>query len=130
MLKYQVMTKSCIRVFADVEQIKQCKNEISKVKPTLTAIARALSLSGNEGRLKILYLLSRETKLCPCDLSDILGMIVPAVSQHLKKLRGGGLVVSERVGQTVFYALHQERLQVINPILESLSPEHQKSPVS
>ena len=124
------MTKSCIRVFADVAQIKQCKTEIDRVAPTIASIARALSLSGNEVRLKILYLLSKESQLCPCDLSDILGMTVPAISQHLKKLREGGLVVSEKVGQTVFYSLHKENLNVINPILDSLAITEQKSTVS
>ncbi|MDZ7694978.1 MAG: ArsR family transcriptional regulator [Balneolaceae bacterium] len=33
-----------------------------------------------------------EEHLCPCDLSDILDMSVPAVSQHLRKLKDGGLV--------------------------------------
>lgn len=124
------MSKSCIRVFADVEQIQQCKIEIDRVKPSIASVANALSLSGNEVRLKILYLLSRESKLCPCDLSDILEMTVPAISQHLKKLREGGLVTSEKVGQTVFYSLHEENLKVINPILKSLALSEQKSTAS
>ncbi|MBK9939143.1 MAG: ArsR family transcriptional regulator, partial [Chitinophagaceae bacterium] len=35
----------------------------------------------------MIYLLEEEKELCPCDLSDILGMSIPAVSQHLRKLR-------------------------------------------
>ena len=54
MLKYEDMTKSCIRVFADIEQIKQCKNQIAKAEHSIATVARALSLSGNEVRLKIL----------------------------------------------------------------------------
>ncbi|WP_375580211.1 metalloregulator ArsR/SmtB family transcription factor [Marivirga tractuosa] len=124
------MSKSCIRVFADVEQIQQCKEEINKVAPSIATIAMALSLSGNEARLKMLYLLSKETKLCPCDLSDILEMTVPAISQHLKKLREGGLVTSEKVGQTVFYSLVEDNIQVIRPVLESLFNDSKKEPVS
>ncbi|MFH6983313.1 hypothetical protein [Marinoscillum luteum] len=55
------MGKSCIRVFADAEQIKQCKEDINKVAPSMATIAKTLSLSGNEVRLKILYLLGKET---------------------------------------------------------------------
>ena len=124
------MSKSCIRVFADVEQIQQCKEEINKVTPSITTVAKALSLSGNEVRLKILYLLSKETKLCPCDLSDILEMTVPAISQHLKKLREGGLVTSEKVGQTVFYSLVEDNIQVIKRVLKSLFDNNKKEPVS
>jgi DNA-binding transcriptional ArsR family regulator len=126
MLKYEDMTKSCIRVFADIEQIKQCKNQIAKAEHSIATVARALSLSGNEVRLKILYLLSKESKLCPCDLSDILEMTVPAISQHLKKLREGGLVVSEKVGQTVFYSLVEANLEILSPVLASLSVQNQK----
>ncbi|GAB3343268.1 hypothetical protein GCM10027429_33640 [Marivirga atlantica] len=124
------MSKSCIRVFADVKQIQQCKEEINKVAPSIAIVAKALSLSGNEVRLKILYLLSKETKLCPCDLSDILEMTVPAISQHLKKLREGGLVTSEKVGQTVFYSLVEDNIQVIKPVLKSLFDNNKKEPVS
>lgn len=124
------MNKLCIRVFADVEQIKHCKVEITRVAPSITMVAKALSLSGNEIRLKILFLLHKESKLCPCDMSDILDMTVPAISQHLKKLREGGLVVSEKVGQTIFYSLKMENLKVIAPILDSLVSTDQKSTVS
>lgn len=64
-----------------------------------------LALAGNEVRLKILFLIYEENELCPCDLSDILGMSIPAVSQHLRKLRDGGLIESRREGQTIFYKL-------------------------
>ncbi|ADR22104.1 hypothetical protein MATR_02590 [Marivirga tractuosa] len=124
------MSKSCIRVFADVEQIKQCKEEINRVAPSITTAAKALRLSGNEVRLKILYLLNKETRLCPCDLSDILEMTVPAISQHLKKLREGGLVTSEKVGQTVFYFLVEGSIQIIRHVLESLFIDNKKEPIS
>ncbi|WP_425291189.1 ArsR family transcriptional regulator [Spirosoma linguale] len=45
-----------------------------------------LNLAGNENRLKLIYLLKEEADLCVCDLSDILGMTIPAASQHLRKL--------------------------------------------
>jgi len=55
--------------------------------------------------LKILFLLKEENELCPCDLSDILGMSFPAVSQHLRKLKDGNLIEGRREGQTIFYSL-------------------------
>lgn len=56
-------------------------------------------------RLDILYLLTRERELCVCDLSDILGTTVSAVSHQLKILRERGLVRPRRESQTIFYAL-------------------------
>lgn len=116
------MTKTCIRVFADVEQIKQCKEELKKVDKSVSRIARALNLAGNEVRLKILFLLNQESKMCPCDLSDILGMTVPAISQHLKKLKDAELVETNKVGQTIFYSIdmtQDDNLQTILNLIET-----------
>lgn len=117
------MSEPCIRVFADVEQINQCKEEISRVEDSIVSVSRALSLAGNEVRLKMLYLLHKETKMCPCDLSDILGMSVPAISQHLRKLKDAGLVSAKKVGQTIFYSIVKEHNQILDPIFKLVKPE-------
>ena len=115
------MTESCIRVLADPVQIKDCKERIEEIKNPISEIAKILNLSGNEVRLKILYLLDSEEKMCPCDLSDVLGMSVPAISQHLRKLKDGGLVIDNKVGQTVFYQLVDDSISILRPILTLLS---------
>src|SRR5262245_22470413 len=98
---------SCIRVLADVNQIRQCREKIQMVDRSVSVLADALNLAGNAVRLKILYLLREEGQLCPCDLSDILGMNVSAISQHLRKLKDGGIIESRRAGQTIFYSISQ-----------------------
>ena len=110
----------CIRVLADVNQIKQCKEDLSKVETQTRSISKVLGLAGNEVRLKMLYLIYQEGELCPCDLSDILNMSVPAVSQHLRKLKDGGMVKDKKVGQTVFYSVIDENTLIIRPILKNL----------
>lgn len=112
------MTKSCIRVYADIEQINQCKKELEQVDDSVSQIAKVLDLAGNEVRLKILYVLKKESKMCPCDLSDILTMTVPAISQHLRKLKDAGLVVSNKVGQTIFYSIKEKNDLILDPILK------------
>lgn len=117
------MTKTCIRVYADVEQINQCKHDIEKVGGAVSRLAKALNLAGNEVRLKILFLLDKESKMCPCDLSDILDMTVPAISQHLRKLKDAGLVETNKVGQTIFYSISESNDLILNPIFKLLEPE-------
>lgn len=117
------MTKTCIRVYADVEQINQCKQDIENVDGAVGRLAKALNLAGNEVRLKILYLLDKESKMCPCDLSDILGMTVPAISQHLRKLKDAGLVETNKVGQTIFYSIPESNNLILNPIFKLLEPD-------
>lgn len=96
---------TCSRIFADAAQISNCKESLQIKQPIFTELAQILSLSGNEGRLKILFLLQQENELCPCDLSDILGMTIPAISQHLRKLKDGNIIKFRKSGQTIYYSL-------------------------
>lgn len=118
------MTKICIRVYADHEQINQCKQDIENVEESFRRLAKVLNLVGNEVRLKILFLLKKESKMCPCDLSDILDMTVPAISQHLQKLKNAGLVETNIVGQTIFYSICESKNLVLNPIFKFLQSEN------
>ncbi|MFT7157097.1 MAG: DNA-binding transcriptional ArsR family regulator [Parvicella sp.] len=122
------MANTCIRVYANLEQIEQCKKDVQNVNSSVTRIARALSLAGNEVRLKILFLLNQESKMCPCDLSDILGMTVPAISQHLRKLKDARLVRTNKVGQTIFYSIIESNDLILNQIFGLIETE--KSTVS
>lgn len=112
---------TCIRVFADANQIKACKGKISENANAFEQLASVLELSANEVRLKILYLLEEEGELCPCDLSDILGMTVPAISQHLRKLKDGNVIQSKRVGQTIFYSLTDDHLKILKPFFRHIN---------
>ncbi|XAZ82171.1 metalloregulator ArsR/SmtB family transcription factor (plasmid) [Fibrella sp. ES10-3-2-2] len=113
-------TTACIRVFADQEQIRQCTEKLQRAEPVFDRLAQVLDLAGNANRLKIIYLLREESNLCVCDLSDILGMSIPAVSQHLRKLKDGQLIQARKVGQTVFYSLRTESTGILHSLLEHL----------
>lgn len=113
-------TNSCIRVFADEQQIVACREELGRVQSPISKLSKVLNLAGNEARLKIIYLLHVEGEMCPCDLSDVLGMTVPAVSQHLRKMKDGGLIIDNKVGQTVFYSLIEENLQILRPFFNQI----------
>ncbi|MEQ8905276.1 metalloregulator ArsR/SmtB family transcription factor [Ekhidna sp.] len=123
------MSKTCIRVLADPVQIKECKESLNQLDEQLELATQIFNLSGNPIRLKILFLLHKEGEMCPCDLSDILDISVGGVSQHLRKLKDGKLVKDKKVGQTVFYSLVEENIQVIKPVLKSLFDNY-KEPVS
>lgn len=123
------MSKACIRVLADPVQIKECKESLNQLDEQLELATQIFNLSGNAARLKILFLLHKEGEMCPCDLSDILDISVGGVSQHLRKLKDAKLVKDKKVGQTVFYSLVKENIQVIKPVLKSLFDNY-KEPVS
>lgn len=119
--KYKAMTKElCIRVYADPVQIKKCRKKVTQNEKTFTHLANILSLAGSDVRLKILYLLDEENKLCPCDIADILRMTVPAVSQQLRKMKDGSIIQSRRMGQTIYYSLSKENLKILKPFFKHI----------
>jgi len=67
--------------------------------------ADLMNLAGNSTRLKLLFLLDNMKELCVCDLAELLGVSVSAVSQHLSKLKAYGLVKPRRDAQTIYYSL-------------------------
>ena len=115
------MEQTCIRQFADPEQIKNCKAKLKEAQKSVNQLSNILALAGNEVRLKILYLLEEEGELCPCDLSDILGMTIPAVSQHLRKLKDGNIVENRKEGQTIYYFLTQDNLKTLRPFFKHIN---------
>ena len=117
----QSLETACIRTHANRVQIRKCQERIRASAHTFYHLAWVLSLAGNEVRLKILFLLEEEGELCPCDLSDILGMTVPAVSQHLRKLKDASVVQIRKKGQTIYYSLHDEHLTVIRPLFAHIA---------
>ena len=124
------MSNSCIRVLADPVQIKECKKSLSTLDNSLSSITNLFNLAGNGARFKILYLLYKEGEMCPCDLSDILEISVGGISQHLRKLKDGGIVTAKKVGQTVFYSLVDENSEIIKPVLASLLERNQEKTTS
>ena len=115
------MSSTCIRVLADINQIKECREKIKTVDQSLLVLANAFSLVGNDVRIKILYLLQEERQLCPCDLSDILGMNISPISQHLRKLKDSKIIVSKKTGQTIFYSISPEYAEILKPVFKLIT---------
>jgi DNA-binding transcriptional ArsR family regulator len=109
---------TCIRLYADPVQIQNCKDKVVNTENAFSRLSAVLSLAANEVRLKILYLLEEEKELCPCDLSDILGMSIPAVSQHLRKMKDGNIIQSRKEGQTIYYSLKPQHLKMLRSLFK------------
>ncbi len=103
----------CIRVNRDEVQIAKSKQLLVNQSMFLEQQAQLFNLLGNVVRLRIVFLLLHDSKLCVCDLSDILGMKIPAISQHLRKLKDGGLLHSKREGTIIYYHIKLEKLDEI-----------------
>lgn len=63
-------------------------------------------------RVKIMYMLS-VSEMCVCDLSDLLGMSQPAVSNHLRVLKQANLIKNRRQGKMMYYSLADSHVEAI-----------------
>lgn len=113
--------QECIRDVADLTQINRCIDSLKDVENSILKLSNILKLASNDVRLKILFLLNDEEKLCPCDLGDILEMSIPAISQHLRKLKDGGLVNTKREGQVIFYSLNPLFKNILSPNFQQIT---------
>ncbi len=66
---------------------------------TASAVLKALS---NETRIKLMCMLM-DGELSSGELAAGVNMRLPAISQHLSKMRAAGLVTSRRDAQTIYY---------------------------
>ncbi|MAU14066.1 MAG: transcriptional regulator [Muricauda sp.] len=111
---------SCTRAEADHQQILRCKEDLNRTADSIEDVSRLMALAGNEVRFKILFLLQKEIELCPCDFADILEMSVPAVSQHLRKMKDAKIIGTRRQGQTIFYHISKKNEAFFAAILSNV----------
>jgi DNA-binding transcriptional ArsR family regulator/rhodanese-related sulfurtransferase len=78
----------------------------------LESVAEVAALMGSEARLKILLLLAQAPRSVE-EISRQTGESIANVSQHLKKLRDGGLLDVRRDGVSRFYSLGDERTALV-----------------
>ena len=69
--------------------------------------AEQFKVLGDKTRLRILALL-RDREVCVCDLTEVLQISQPGVSQHMRRLRLAGFVKERKGGQWVYYSLNRE----------------------
>ncbi|WP_314589168.1 metalloregulator ArsR/SmtB family transcription factor [Paenibacillus terrigena] len=86
---------------------------------TVETLVETLKLLADNTRLTILALL-KEKEMCVCDIVDILQTTQPNISQHLRKLKKGGLVIETRKSQWIYYSLNLEDKPYLEGILGEL----------
>ncbi|MBP1156483.1 MULTISPECIES: metalloregulator ArsR/SmtB family transcription factor [unclassified Paenibacillus] len=79
-------------------------------------MSEIFKLLGDKTRLTIVALL-KEKELCVCDIVEFIGMSQPGISQHLRKLKAGGLVSEKRQGQWIYYSLKIEDKPYLRDLL-------------
>lgn len=75
-------------------------------------------------RLKMINLLAfnrefcQEKKLCVADLAKLLGITQPAASQHIKILKGIGIIEAKREGFRMYYRIDSEAMALLRGTID------------
>ena len=102
--------------FRGGKTVKRYVNELSRLSRKVLKSRRMKVAAGvfaavsDPVRISVLRLLSRKRRMCVCELMIALGLSQPAISYHLKLLRGCGLIRPVRSGKWVFYEIADRRL--------------------
>lgn len=80
-----------------------CENDSQEITK-VDSLSHLLKIVGEPSRLKILCML-RQNEHCVCELIDHIKLSQSLISHHLQDLKESGIVVDEKRGSFVYYAL-------------------------
>lgn len=96
------------------------KPDTATLEKKATELAALLRMFANEHRLLILCKLVELGEANVSALADEVGLSNSALSQHLAKLRGEGLVAFRRDSQTIWYRIADPRIEELFSTLHRL----------
>lgn len=106
---------SCCSPFAD--PIGTCSSPTDADDTELASLAKAL---GHPARVKILRLLAHKNTCICGDIVDELPLAQSTVSQHLKMLKGAGLIRGDVDGPRVCYCVEPAALARLKALVAGL----------
>jgi len=90
-----------------------CCSSSSKESRRIASLSSLLKIVSEESRLKLLCIL-RNGEHCVCELVEHAKMSQSLISHHLKDLKDAGVVIDEKRGLRVHYALTNKGRHVTN----------------
>jgi DNA-binding transcriptional ArsR family regulator len=92
--------------------MKMEEMKLSLLCERATEVAAMLKLVANQQRLVLLCRL-REGEASVGELTDLCGLSQSSVSQHLAKMREGGVLQTRRDAQTIYYRLENPHVEAL-----------------
>ncbi|MCH7323662.1 metalloregulator ArsR/SmtB family transcription factor [Solibacillus sp. MA9] len=102
---------------------EQAVEKVKMQMPELAHVSKLLKVLADETRLKIVYALTIEERLCVCDVAAIIDASIATTSHHLRNLKDNGLAKSMREGKLMYYSLADEHVYQIVKIAYEHSKE-------
>lgn len=95
--------ESCKIPCFNEEKVKAVKAELAAAD--IFTISQLFKVVADEHRFKILYALTKQERLCVCDVARIIGATVATTSHHLRTLSKQSILTHEKIGKMVYYQL-------------------------
>jgi DNA-binding transcriptional ArsR family regulator len=100
---------TCEIVYVDERRVASAREGLPEER-ALGDIAELFGALSDRTRLRLLYALARE-ELCVCDLAQVAGRSIPAVSHQLALLRRLGLVAYRNEGKLSYHRLDSDAVR-------------------
>lgn len=101
----------CETEFVDEERVDAVRARMPE-REVISALSDTFKVLGDPTRLKIVSALGVD-ELCVCDLANLLGSSISAVSHQLRVLRNLKLVKHRKEGKRVYYSLDDECIKTL-----------------
>ena len=108
--KRAVLSGEVCEIFSfDAELVARIKKQVAAAQ----GLSRIFRVLGDETRAQIVYALAQADRLCVCDIAQIVGLSLPAVSHHLRVLRELDIARASKEGKMVFYSLADDHVATL-----------------
>ena len=96
--------------------------EVFRIKDEVNKLAEIFRALGDPTRLKIVRILASQTArdIRVIDIAEMLGISQPAVSQHLKILKGVGILDSQRDGYRIYYNIDAHAFKKYKQLIDNM----------
>lgn len=95
-------------------------NTVSELQRRAHDAALLLKAMANANRLLILCMLVERQQVSAGELGQACGLSPSATSQHLARMRSEGVVIAQREGTTIYYAIANHDLERIITTLKDI----------
>jgi DNA-binding transcriptional ArsR family regulator len=103
------LTEGLPATFAHRRRVEDARKAIHG-PATLRGLSQTFKVLGDESRLKICLVLSRQ-ELCVGDIAGLVGLTESAVSHQLRIMKAMRLVTYRREGKMTYYMLDDEHIE-------------------
>ena len=112
----------CVPASTDQFQLSDCKEALEKLNPSQSSVSGKTETkrSSSENQLRILYLLGRENRLCPCQIHDALDGNKTEVIKNLDYLEERGFVECIREEHTNYYSISPDKAEPLWAVLKQM----------